>query len=106
MKSYFDDFVESKSDVEQATIAITNLQYLKGKTVATGNGVFIGHKGGYLVAPVAIWLGKSDYTQSELFGTYQTILNHISRYDLHEPSAKSLPYVAIYVDELEKVRDL
>lgn len=106
MKSFFDGFVKSKSDVEQATIVITNLQQLNGKTVITGKGLFVNNDGDRLTVPVAIWLSRSDYDQSELFGTYQTILNHVKRYELHEPSSKSLPYVAVYVDDLEKVGDL
>lgn len=104
--SYFDGFVKSKEDLEHATILISNLQQLNGKTVVTGNGFFTNSSGEQLMAPVAIWINKREYDQSELFESYQTILNHVKRYELHEPSSKSLPYVAVYVDELEKVRDL
>lgn len=106
MKSYFCGFIKSKADIENATILISNLQYLHGKTVAAGNGLFINDDGDYLTALVVIIINQRRYTESELLGSYQTILNHINRYELHEPSSNSLPYVAVYVDTLEKVGDL
>lgn len=106
MASFFEGFVKSKADVEHATILISNLQHINGRTVVTGNGVFMNDSGDHLTAPVAIWISNHDYVQSELVGSYQTILRHVKRYELHEPSLRSLPYVAVYIDDFEKVRDL
>lgn len=105
--SYFSGFVESKSDVEQAPIAITNLQQIKGKTVVTGNGLFFDrcHAGGYMLVPVAIFTDYS-YCEADLMGTQQTVLGHVKRYELHEPTSTSIPYISVYVDKLQKVGDL